>query len=79
LNITKLINQFLLKTNYRCKIVGYFTGHWSGTNSNRHSLDSDNVKSDIMPKFTSDISLGPDSGRGSPILQDDRYRSLIIN
>ncbi|CAG2242918.1 unnamed protein product [Mytilus edulis] len=48
------------------------SGHWSGTNSNRHSLDSDNVKSDIIPHQTSQISLGQDSGRGSPLPQDDR-------
>ncbi|KAK3096996.1 hypothetical protein FSP39_005483 [Pinctada imbricata] len=41
------------------------SGHWSGSNSNRHSLDSDNVK-------TSQYSLGQDSGRDSPIPDESR-------
>ncbi|XP_069142741.1 serine-rich adhesin for platelets-like isoform X2 [Argopecten irradians] len=44
------------------------SGNWSGSSSNRHSLDSD-VKIESMPS-TSQCSLGQDSGRDSPTLEE---------
>ncbi|WAR08844.1 hypothetical protein MAR_018802, partial [Mya arenaria] len=47
------------------------SGNWSqsGTSSNRHSLDSD-LRSE-EPKFTSQYSLGKDSGRDSLTLEEE--------
>ena len=56
-----------------------FSGNWSqsGTSSNRHSLDSD-----IKPegyKFNSQYSLGKDSGRDSPTLEEENeYVSYVM-
>ncbi|OWF44994.1 uncharacterized protein LOC110457581 isoform X2 [Mizuhopecten yessoensis] len=44
------------------------SGNWSGSSSNRHSLDSD-MKIEGMPS-TSQCSLGQDSGRDSPTLEE---------
>ncbi|XP_033740102.1 uncharacterized protein LOC117327287 isoform X2 [Pecten maximus] len=44
------------------------SGNWSGSSSNRHSLDSD-MKIESMPS-TSQCSLGQDSGRDSPTLEE---------
>ncbi|XP_061176877.1 uncharacterized protein LOC133185590 [Saccostrea echinata] len=49
------------------------SGHWSGSSSNRHSLDSDHVvKTETIPNSTSQYSLGNDSGRDSPIPPESR-------
>ena len=52
-------------------ILVCFSGNWSqsGTSSNRHSLDSD-IRGDNL-KCNSQYSLGKDSGRDSPTLEEE--------